>query len=205
MSSVHRYLGTSYLSAPSEEPLHQCDECVRRFFSRHKLSRHLRNVHGDRVFCSYCYYSVPRTRKYQLKRHEKTVHQSNSKCKPTIENKKPAAIEHLPETTVRPTVGPPSPMYSDISSVTSLHQEDPLDLSEWDFLGLSFPELMSFQDPKTSVPEKLTCNSLATPDRVSTPDCAPVESSSPIPVKVHVPAVTAQELRALGTCSSGPE
>lgn len=175
--SVHRYCRNAYLttSSSSNEPLHQCDECGRRFFSRPKLSRHVRNVHGDRVFCLQCNYSVPKTRSYQLRKHEEIVH---NKTKLSVEIKKSAYI--LPKTT---TVRPPSPLYSDISSVTSIHREDPLDLSEWDFSGLSFPELLSFQDPLPSDGDKDN-HLLATPKRVSTPDCVSANlSSSPIPCK----------------------
>lgn len=93
--SVHRYCGNAYLttSSSSNEPLHQCDECGRRFFSRPKLSRHVRNVHGDRVFCLQCNYSVPKTRSYQLRKHEEIVH---NKTKLSVEIKKSAYI--LPKT-----------------------------------------------------------------------------------------------------------
>lgn len=114
--SVHRYCGNAYLitSSSSNEPLHQCDECGRIFFSRPKLSRHVCNVHGDRVFCLQCSYSVPKTRSYQLRKHEEIVH---NKTKLSVEIKKSAYI--LPETT---TVRPLSCLYSDISSVISVHR-----------------------------------------------------------------------------------
>lgn len=68
-----------------------------------------------------------------------------------------------------------------------------MDLSECDFSGLSFPELMSFNDPQPSNDDKES-HLLATPDRVSTPDhdwLSAKFSSSPIPVEV--PVVSAQE------------
>lgn len=68
-------------------------------------------------------------------------------------------------------------MYSNISSVSSVYQEDQLDLSESSFSGLSFPELMSFQVPISFVGDKENCL-LATPDRVSTPDCLSAKPSS---------------------------
>lgn len=68
---------------------------------------------------------------------------------------------------------------------------DPFDLSQWGFSGLSFPELLSFQDHLPSDGDKDN-HLLATPKRVSTPDCVSANlSSSPIPVEV--PVVSAQE------------
>lgn len=61
--------------------------------------------------------------------------------------------------------------------VSSVYQEDQLDLFESSFSGLSFPELMSFQVPIFFVGDKENCL-LATPDRVSTPDCLSAKPSS---------------------------
>lgn len=91
-----------------------------------------------------------------------------NQTKPKVEIKKSA------KTAVKPS----SSLFSDISSVSSVYQEGQLDVSELGFFsGLLFLELMSFQVPVSFDGDKENCL-LATPDRVSTPDCLSAKPSS---------------------------
>ena len=74
-----------------------------------------------------------------------------------------------------------------------------MDVLDSDFSGLSFPELLSFQDPKIFVPEPVS-------ESLNTPVCTPVEPASPIPAVTTLEESVDLSLPSAvrnGTCSDG--
>ncbi|XP_069111816.1 uncharacterized protein [Argopecten irradians] len=71
MSHQHyvTYKGERYLQAAQPTPLHQCDDCGKRFYSRGQLNRHVKSVHGPRLYCHMCNFSTPGARAYRLREH----------------------------------------------------------------------------------------------------------------------------------------
>jgi hypothetical protein len=117
-------------------------------------------------------YSVPKTRKYQLKIHEAVHLKKHVNSQTSSEKLIPSSFE---------SSKPASPVYSDKSSDTctiDIHD----DIVDYDFSEVSFPELLSFQKPEPPVVEG---SALSTPERVRTPDCVAVIAAPPIPVAVQ--------------------
>lgn len=108
-------MGTHILLVPQTSPLHQCETVDRNVLVDQNYPE-LSAMFIVTVFCFHCNNSVPKTRFYQLKKHEDSV---RNQTKPKVEIKKSA------KTAVKPS----SSLFSDISSVSSVYQEGQLDLS----------------------------------------------------------------------------